>query len=238
MDRSFTHDFVIPTEAQRSGGTCMATPKCRKIGLKPSTISTLCRPASECLDEQKQPTATSQAAAIAGWSIWIAVLVILAALLAIILPVVAGIAVTLIIGWVLLMVGVLHLVYAFGGRSTRTRLWELLLGSVYILAGGYILFHPLLGLTTLTLLLAVYLLVKGVLELIQYFQTHPRRGLTWLILDGIINIVLALIIWSQWPFRSLWVIGTLIGISILFSGLSRLMLSMEVRGSLSAPSAL
>jgi uncharacterized membrane protein HdeD (DUF308 family) len=185
-----------------------------------------------------QPTATSQAAAIAGWSIWIAVLVILAALLAIILPVVAGIAVTLIIGWVLLMVGVLHLVYAFGGRSTRTRLWELLLGSVYILAGGYILFHPLLGLTTLTLLLAVYLLVKGVLELIQYFQTHPRRGLTWLILDGIINIVLALIIWSQWPFRSLWVIGTLIGISILFSGLSRLMLSMEVRGSLSAPSAL
>jgi hypothetical protein len=56
MDRSFTHDFVIPTEAQRSGGTCMATPKCRKIGLKPSTISTLCRPASECLDEQKQIT--------------------------------------------------------------------------------------------------------------------------------------------------------------------------------------
>ena len=170
----------------------------------------------------------------AGWSIWVAVLVILAGLAAIILPVVGGIAVTLLVGWALLMVGVLHLFYAFGGRSARSRVWELLLGAVYVLAGGYLIFHPLLGLTTLTLLLAVYLLVKGVLEIVQYFQTHPHRGLTWLILDGIINIVLAVIIWSQWPFSSLWVVGTLIGISILFSGMSRLMLSMEARRSLAA----
>ncbi len=176
------------------------------------------------------PRSTSRAPS-AGWTLWIAVLVILAGLAAIILPVVGGIAVTLLVGWALLMVGVLHLFYAFGGRNASSRIWELLLGVVYVLAGGYLIFHPLLGLTTITLLLAAYLLVKGALEIVQYFQTHPRRGFTWLILDGIINIVLAVIIWSQWPFSSLWVVGTLIGISILFSGMSRLMLSTEGRRS-------
>jgi uncharacterized membrane protein HdeD (DUF308 family) len=186
-----------------------------------------------------QPSsAATQAASFAGWSILVAILVILAGLLAIILPIVGGIAITLLVGWVLLMVGVLHLFYAFGGRATRTRLWELLLGAVYVIAGGYLLFHPVLGLTTLTLLLAIYLLLKGLLEIIQYFQTHPRRGLTWLILDGIINVVLAAIIWSQWPFRSLWVIGTLVGISILFSGVSRMMLSLELRRAAVSPAVL
>ena len=70
------------------------------------------------------------------------------------------------------------------------------------------------------------------LELVQYFQIHPRRGLTWLILDGIVNIVLAVMIWSQWPFSSLWIIGTLVGISILISGVSRLMLAMEANRAL------
>lgn len=183
------------------------------------------------MDTPSQSPVVRQVSSIAGWSVGIAVLVILAGLLAIILPVVAGVAVTLLVGWVLLLVGLLHLFFAFSGRTASTRVWELLLGIVYVLAGGYLIFHPLVGLTTLTLLLAAYLLVKGLLEFVQYFQTSPRRGLTWLILDGIINIVLAVIIWSQWPFSSVWVIGTLIGISILFSGLSRLMLSMEVRRS-------
>jgi uncharacterized membrane protein HdeD (DUF308 family) len=189
------------------------------------------------MNQSLSPAAT-QVATVASWSIFVAILVILCGLLAIIVPILGGIAVTLLIGWVVTMVGVLHLFYAFGGRNTRTRLWELLLGLVYLIAGIYILFHPVLGLTTLTLLLATYLLVKGVLEIVQYFQTHPRRGVTWLVLDGIVNVVLALLIWSQWPFSSLWVIGTLIGISILFSGISRLMLSLELRRALAAPAAI
>ena len=176
--------------------------------------------------------ATTQAAFFAQWSILVAVLVILAGIFAIILPIVGGIAITLLVGWALAMVGVLHLVYAFGGRHPEHRLWELLLGFVYLIAGGYLIFHPVLGLTTLTLMLAIYLVVKGGLEIIQYFQMHPRRGFTWLILDGLVNIVLAAVIWSQWPFSSVWVIGTLVGLSILFSGISRLMLSLELRRTL------
>jgi uncharacterized membrane protein HdeD (DUF308 family) len=178
----------------------------------------------------------TQVSSIAAWSIWIAVIVILAGLLAIILPIVGGIAVTLIVGWILTLVGLLHLAFAFGARGAGARIWELLLGVVYVVAGFYLIFHPILGLTALTLLLASYLLIKGILELVQYFQTHPRRGVTWLILDGVINIVLAVIIWSQWPFSSLWVIGTLVGISIVFSGISRLMLSLEARRALAPAS--
>jgi uncharacterized membrane protein HdeD (DUF308 family) len=182
--------------------------------------------------------APTPVASVAGWSMAVAILIVVAGLFAIILPIVGGIAVTLLVGWVLTMVGLLHFFFAFGGRATRTRLWELLLGAVYLVAGISLLIHPLVGLTTLTLLLAVYLTVKGVLEIVQYFQHHPRRGITWLILDGIINLVLAAIIWSQWPFSSVWVIGTLVGFSILFSGISRLMLLMETRRALASHPAL
>jgi uncharacterized membrane protein HdeD (DUF308 family) len=131
------------------------------------------------------------------------------------------------------MAGLLHLLFAWRARAAGTKLWEILVGVVYIAGGIWLLVHPMAGLTSLTLLLATYLLFKGVFEIIHYFQVSPRRGLLPLILDGIINLVLAILIWSQWPFSSVWVIGTLVGLSILFSGISRLMLSMETRRALS-----
>jgi uncharacterized membrane protein HdeD (DUF308 family) len=181
-----------------------------------------------------EPPVAATLAAAATWSLALAILFIVIGLAAILVPIVSGIAVALLAGWILAMAGVLHLLFAWQARGAETKLWELLAGLVYLVGGVYLLLHPLLGLTTLTLLVATYLLVKGVLEIIQYFQARPRRGLTPLVLDGIVNLVLAIIIWSQWPFSSVWVIGTLVGISILFSGVSRLMLSSEIRRNLPA----
>jgi uncharacterized membrane protein HdeD (DUF308 family) len=104
-----------------------------------------------------------------------------------------------------------------------------LLGILYIAAGGYILLHPLLGLESLTLLLAAYLLVEAILEFILSFQLRPMPGSGWLLLDGIITLVLGIMIWRTWPASTLWVIGTLVGISMLFSGVARLMISLAAR---------
>jgi len=89
--------------------------------------------------------------------------------------------------------------------------------------------NPLVGLASLTLALAVYLFVEGVLEFILSFRLRPLPGSGWLLFDGIITLILAIMIWKTWPSSSEWVIGTLVGISMLFSGISRLMLSLAAR---------
>lgn len=164
-----------------------------------------------------------------GWSIALSVLMILAGILAIVVPVAAGIAVTVFIGWLLVFSGAAHLVFAWHTRTTGGFIWELLLGIAYILVGAYVLSHPVAGLASLTLALAIYLFAKGILELVLSFRLRPMASSTWLLLDGVITLILAILIWRSWPSSAPWVIGTLVGISMLFSGVSRLMLSMGAR---------
>jgi uncharacterized membrane protein HdeD (DUF308 family) len=154
---------------------------------------------------------------------------ILAGFLAIALPEVAGITINLLVAWLLIFSGVAHLVFAWHLRTTGGILWELLLGVLYIIVGAYLLLHPVLGLASLTLGLAIYLFAEGVLELILSFRLRPMPGSNWLLLDGIITLILGILIWRTWPSSTEWVIGTLVGISMLFSGVTRLMLSLAAR---------
>lgn len=173
------------------------------------------------------PTIGTEARRMTGWSIAISLLIILAGILAIGLPVLAGIAVNLVVAWLLLFCGVAHLVFGWHLRGTGGVIWQFLLGALYIVIGVYLLMHPVRGLVTLTLALAIYLFIEGVLELILAFQTRTGRG--WLLLDGIVTLILAILIWRTWPSSTEWVLGTLVGISMIFSGTSRLMLSLAAR---------
>jgi uncharacterized membrane protein HdeD (DUF308 family) len=165
----------------------------------------------------------------AGWSIALSVLMILAGLLAIVLPPTAAIAVTLVVGWLLIFSGIAHLLFAWQAFSAGGVVWELLVGVVYIIAGGYLLMHPVAGMEALTLALAIYLFVEAILEFVLSFQLRPAPGSGWLLADSIVTFILAIMIWRMWPFGTPWVLGTLVGISVLFSGVSRLVLSVAAR---------
>jgi uncharacterized membrane protein HdeD (DUF308 family) len=166
---------------------------------------------------------------VTGWSIAVSLLIILAGILAIGLPVAAGIAVNIVVAWLLLFVGAAHLVFGWHVRAIGGMIWQVLLGVLYIGIGVYLLMHPVAGLVTLTLALAIYLFAEGVLELILSFQIRPRQGWGWLLLDGIVTLILGIMIWRTWPVSTEWVIGTLVGISMIFSGMTRLMLSLAAR---------
>jgi uncharacterized membrane protein HdeD (DUF308 family) len=97
------------------------------------------------------------------------------------------------------------------------------------LIGGYLLVNPATALASLTLALAIYLFIEAILEFVLGFTLRPLPGSGWLLFDGIITLILAVMIWRTWPSSSTWVVGTLVGISILFSGVSRLMLSLGAR---------
>ena len=162
-----------------------------------------------------------------GWSIGLSVLMIVAGILAIASPLAAGMAVNLLVAWLLVFSGCVHLVFSWYTRTSGGFLWELLVGILYLFIGGYLLVHPVAGLMSLTIVLAIYLFLEAMLEFILGFKLRPLPGSGWLLFDGIVTLILAVMIWRAWPSSSEWVIGTLVGISMLFSGSSRLMLSQR-----------
>jgi uncharacterized membrane protein HdeD (DUF308 family) len=129
----------------------------------------------------------------------------------------------------ILFAAICHLIFAFQSHSVGGVLWQVLLALLYGIAGIYMLMNPLLGVLSLTLLLAVFLLVEGILEMALYFRIRRVRHAGWVLFDGIVTLILGILIWAQWPSSSVWVIGTLVGISLIFSGISRFMLSLAVR---------
>jgi uncharacterized membrane protein HdeD (DUF308 family) len=163
------------------------------------------------------------------WSLVLSILMIVAGVLAIAVPVVAGIAVTALVGWLLVFSGLLHLVFAWRASHASAVVWEVLVGLAYGAIGLYLVAQPLVGLASLTLAVSVYLLFEGVLEFVLSFRLRPARGSMWLLADGIITVLLAAMIFFTWPSSAIWVVGTLIGVSMLFSGFTRLMMTTEVR---------
>ena len=164
-----------------------------------------------------------------GWFIGMAVVFILLGILAIIEPGLAGLAVTILVGWLLIFGGMAHLVAAFSGGGAGRVIWQVLIGIVYIVGGFYFLTHPLLGLGTLTLLLGVIILTEGVFEVIVYFRTRGEGGSGWLLVNALITLLLGGLIWFHWPSSSVWAIGTLVGVNLLMTGISRLMFGLAAR---------
>lgn len=164
-----------------------------------------------------------------NWSITLSILLIFAGILAIAVPPVAGIAVTIFVGWLLIFSGAAHAVFGWYTRSTGALVWELFLAIAYAAIGGYLLSHLQAGLSSLTIALAAYLFVKGLLEFVLAAVLRPLPGSGWLLFAGTVSIILAVLIWRSFPSSAEWVIGSLVGISMLFSGVSRLGLSMAAR---------
>jgi uncharacterized membrane protein HdeD (DUF308 family) len=163
-----------------------------------------------------------------GDMVW-GILMLICGFLAITLPLASGIGVAIVIGWLLLISGVWHLLFGFrSGSGIGGFLWQLLLAIVYGAAGLMILLYPLAGLAWLTLVLATFLLIEAALEFVLYFNVRRRVNAVWVLVDAIITLLLGILIWARWPFSSVWAIGTLIGVSLIFSGISRLMLSSVV----------
>src|SRR5262245_48326194 len=143
---------------------------------------------------------------VTGWSIALSVLMIIAGTLAIASPLLAGIAVTRIVGWLLLFSGALHFAYAFRGGGVTAVLWEILLAVVYAFVGFYILANPAVGLRSLTFVIALYLFVKAILEFAESYMTRHESRSGWLLFDGIVSLLLAIMIWGTWPSSKIWAV--------------------------------
>ena len=157
------------------------------------------------------------------------VLLIIFGMLAVASPFFAAVAVSVVIAWLILLAGVVHLMLAFRAHGAGSMIWKVLVGLAYLFFGVYLIMHPVLGVASLTLLLASLFLIEGVLDIILFFQMRSLGGSSWVLVDGIITLLLGLMIYRQWPSSSAWAIGTLVGVSMIISGVTRVMLSLAVR---------
>ncbi len=163
------------------------------------------------------------------WSIVLSVLMMICGMLAVLIPPVAGLAVTMMFGWVLLFAGALHIGFAWRADHASRKAGEAALAALYIGIGLYLLARPVAGLVSLTLVIAAYLVAKGVLEGAIAFKLRPLPGSGCLLFDGVVTIAIAVMIAASWPASSAWVAGVLVGIALFTSGLARLMMSVAVR---------
>jgi uncharacterized membrane protein HdeD (DUF308 family) len=163
------------------------------------------------------------------WGIVWGVLLILLGMLAIAEPLLAAIALATFISWLLIFVGVVHVVVAFQAHSGTSLGWKLLVGVAYLFIGGYLLFRPIVGVATLTLMLAFLFMFEGVLDFMLWWKLRRTDGAFWILVDSIVTLILGGMIYVHWPSSSVWAIGTLVGISLIMSGVARVMLSAAAR---------
>ena len=158
------------------------------------------------------------------------VLVILG-LLAIVVPQIASLAVTLLVGWLFLISGGVGLVTTFMARAAPGFWWALLSAVLGIAAGLVLLVWPIGGVVTLTLLLIVFFMVEGISKVIFALTIRPLPNWGWVLASGVVGILLAFYLWANIPLTAAWLIGILLGIELICEGVALGSLAWQARKS-------
>lgn len=163
-----------------------------------------------------------------GWILAFGIANLILGMLALFMPVPATFAATLVIGAYLIAAGIFSLLAGTFGHGHEGRGYAILLGLISLIGGGVMVFRPIAGALSLTLLLAVWLIARGVLELVWGFRFRRRRGL--MLALGVVNLLLAGYIIYTMPVSALTLPGMVLGVSFLFSGITWTMFALDHRG--------
>jgi len=163
---------------------------------------------------------------------WLGIVLIALGVAAVLTPAVAGSAVVIVIGFILLIGGIVAVVRGLKAEAGMEKAMGLILGIITALAGIAIISHPLFGLAFLTLLLVGYFVAEGVWKIVVSFRYKPATGWKWLLASGVLSLILGLLIWSQWPVSGLWDVGVLVGVNLVSTGLALVTLASTLNKSL------
>jgi len=162
-----------------------------------------------------------------GWFLFMGAALIILGSIAIGIAEVMTIVSVLFLGWILLFAGIFEVVHGFARRAWGGFFVNLMGGLLYAVTGLLMISHPGVAAVTLTLMIALLLIVAGTFRIIIAFST-PIHHRGWLILNGAISLFLGFSIMSSWPVSGLWVIGLFIGIDMIFDGWTEVMLALSV----------
>ena len=175
-------------------------------------------------------TEITNAAATGGRNVKLfGIITIILGILAIASPLAVGLSVALLVGLFVVVGGLVRMIWAFQAGSLGKGLLTFAIGGLTLLCGVALATHPLFTSGVLTIILAVYFVLDGVFEIAAAFRVRPTSGWGWLLVCGVISFLLGLMIWQQFPLSGAWAIGILLGIKLLFVGMTMIGVGSMVR---------
>ena len=187
--------------------------------------------AEETLDPNVQQ-AIDQVRKNSGWLMFMGVALIILGVVGLGMVGTLTLASVFVFGWLIIVAGVLVLVDGFKAEGWKAKLWEILIALLYIAAGVIVLVHPAASAVWFTMLLAIFLIASGIFRIIIGFQIKGEvKGWGWTVFGGIASIILAIMIFSQWPLSGLWVIGLFIAIEMIMQGTSMISIALAAKAS-------
>ena len=160
------------------------------------------------------------------------VLVVLG-LLAVLLPPLATLGVTIFLGWLFLISGIMGLIATFWARQAPGFWWSLLSAVLGIAVGLVLLVSPVSGAVSLTLVLGVFFAVEGVASIMYALDHRQQLSGRWgfMLFSGVIDLILAAMILIGLPGTAAWAIGLLVGINMIFGGSALIAMGLHARNS-------
>jgi uncharacterized membrane protein HdeD (DUF308 family) len=144
-------------------------------------------------------------------------------------PMFSGGVVATMIAIFLIAAGVARLIFSFQAGSFGKGLLAFALGALTIVAGIWMMTRPLLTMLSLSLLLMIYFLVDGIMEIFAAFKAKPLEGWSWMLFGGVVSVILGIIVWRNLPEAALWLVGVLVGIKLIFAGAAMTAIGMTGR---------
>jgi uncharacterized membrane protein HdeD (DUF308 family) len=167
------------------------------------------------------------------WGLYLieGVVLVLLGVLAIVVPQIATLALTIFLGWLLLISGVVGLFMTFTMRAAPGFWWSLISAALGVLAGGLLIARPVVGAVSLTLVLIAFFIIEGVVSIMFALEhrTQLPGGWGWMLVSGIVDLVLAVMIFTWLPSTAAWAIGLLLGINLLFGGTALAAMALQAR---------
>ena len=167
--------------------------------------------------------------AASGRFFWLGLATTVLGVVALVFPVISTLAATLFVGWMLLFSGGFTLAGSFSIHGTNPFFGALLLSLLSIAAGVFLLFNPGAGALALTLIVGALFMIEGAFEIFLAFEIRPHRGWAAMLLSAIASIALAVMIAAGWPGVSLIVLGVLLGVNFISTGLGYIFLSRALK---------
>jgi uncharacterized membrane protein HdeD (DUF308 family) len=168
------------------------------------------------------------------WSMLMGILTAALGVFLILYPLATGAITTVLLGWVMIFVAIAQFVFALHTQTVGKFFLKILLGALFGICGIALAFFPISGLAALTALVGTFLLVYGIVGIFGAFQLRPLEGWGWFLFDAAATLVLGILILARWPSSSVWAIGTLVGVSVLMGGISRIMIAAKLRKGIAA----